>query len=249
MNRRLLVIAALLTSLATLGCASSGPELAKLTPEELFTLGLDKLEEKEWRDAIEAFERFTFEFPTDPRYQEARFNLSRAHFGAEEYITAATEYARLAIDFPAGPWADESRFGVCESYYELSPPVELDQEYTVAALEHCQALVSYHPDSPFVSRAQEMMGELREKLATKVFNAGAYYQRRGALDSAIKYFQNTVEAYPASASAPRALLRLVQIYELLQYGDEADAAKQRLLKDYPASAEAQGLGKGVVAEK
>jgi outer membrane protein assembly factor BamD len=153
------------------------------------------------------------------------------------------------MDFPAGPWADEARFGVCESYYRLSPPVELDQEYTMAALEHCQALLSYHPDSPFVTRAQEMMGGLREKLATKVFNAGAYYQRRGALDSAIKYFQNTLETYPTSTSAPKALLRLVQIYQLLQYDEEAEAAKQRLLKDYPTSAEAQGLEKGVVAEK
>lgn len=228
-------------------CASSGPKITKMTPDELFAYGTQRAEARKWRDAISAFERFSFEYTDNPRYQEARYQLSKAHFGAKEYITAATEFARLAMDFPAGPWADESRFGVCESYYRLSPRVELDQEYTNAAIEHCEALLSYHPDSPFVPTAQEMIRELRDKLAAKAFQAGAYYQRRGALDSAIKYYQDTVERFPASASAPRALLRLVRIYELLKYDDEAQAARDRLLKDYPASAEAKGLEKGAVA--
>jgi outer membrane protein assembly factor BamD len=247
MKRPLLLCLGLLAALNTAACASTGPRLAQMTPDELFVHGQERAKAGKWRDAVTAFERFVFEHQTHPRYQEARYELSRSHFGAREYITAATEYARLAMDFPAGPWADESRFGVCESYYRLSPRVELDQEYTTAAIEHCEALLSYHPDSPLVAQAREMIGELREKLATKVFMAGAYYQRRGALDSAIKYFQSAVDSYPATVAAPRALLRLVRIYELLQYQDEAQAAKERLLKDYPASAEAKGLEKGAVA--
>jgi outer membrane protein assembly factor BamD len=239
--------AVLLAVLAATACASTGPKLAQMTPEELFAHGQDRAEARKWRDAISAFERFVFEHQTHPRYQEARYELSRAHFGAREYITAATEYARLAMDFPAGPWADESRFGVCESYYRLSPRVELDQEYTTAAVEHCEALLSYHPDSPLAPRAQEMIGELRNKLAEKVFRAGAYYERRDAVDSAIKYFKAAADGFPTTAHAPRALLRLVRIYEELQWEDEAQEARQRLLKDYPASAEAKGLEKGAVA--
>ena len=118
------ILTAALSALLLAGCASTGPKLTKLTPEELFDYGMKRREAHKWRDAIAAFERFSFEYTTHPRYQEARYELSRAHFGAKEYVTAATEYARLAMDFPAGPWADESRFGVCESYYRLSPRVE-----------------------------------------------------------------------------------------------------------------------------
>jgi len=239
----------MLATLLGVSCATAGPRLAQLTPEELFAFGQERAEAGKWRDAIAAFERFVFEHQTHPRYQEARFELSSAHFGAKEYITAATEYARLAMDFPAGPWADESRFGVCDSYYRLSPRVELDQEYTTAAIEHCEALLSYHPDSPLVPKAQEMIKELRDKLAEKMFRAAAWYERRRAVDPAIKYYKSTVDTYPAAGTAPRALLRLVRIYELLQYQDEAQAAKDRLLKEYPASAEAKGLEKGTVAGK
>ena len=247
MKRILIIFAGLLAALSPLACASASEQLAKLTADELFSHGMERIQAEEWRDAIAAFQRFVFEYPTHPRYQEARYEMSEVHFGAKEYITAATEYARLAMDYPAGPWADESRFGVCESYYRLSPRWELDQEYTYAAIDHCEALLSYHPDSPFVPRAQERIKAAREKLATKAFQAGAYYERRNGFDSAIKYFQHTVDTYPTTASAPRALLRLVRIYELLEYPEDAEIARQRLLKDYPASAEALGLEKGVVA--
>jgi len=247
MKRPAYILACLLVASVAAGCASTTAKFAQMTSEQLYDFGMERSAAHKWKDAISALEQFVFEYPTDPRYQEVRYHLSQAYFNDKQYITAATEYARLATDFPAGTWADEARFGVCESYYQLSPRVELDQEYTQAAIEHCEALLSYNPDSPLVPRAQEMILELRNKLADKVFLAGAYYQRRGAFDSAILYFQTTVRDYPNSASAPRALLRLVQIYERLEYQDEAQAARQRLLNDYPASAEAKGLEKGAVA--
>lgn len=241
MNRKLTLWVALVALLAG-GCASSGSRHLQLDADQLFAYGMERWKAGKWREAAEAFERFTFEYPTHPRFQEARFQLAEARFSGKEYITAATEYGRLATDFPAGPWADDSRFKVCESYYRLSPRVELDQEYTTAAVDHCQALLSYHPDSPFVPRAQEMIAELNDKLAEKLVLAGAYYQRRNALDSAIKYYQLASEQYPTSRHAPRALLRLFEVYQRLEYREEAEATRSKLLTDYPASPEARELG-------
>lgn len=242
MNRKTILSAVLLLLLAAGGCASAGPRLAELDAEQLFNHAMERYRAGKWRDAAEAFERFTFEHPDHPRYQEARFQLAEARFGLKEYITAATEYGRLAADFPAGPWADDARFKVCESYYRLSPRVELDQEYTSAAIDHCNALLSYHPDSPFVPRAGELIAELTNKLAEKLLLTGAYYQRRNAFDSAIKYYQMTSEQYPATPYAPRALLRLFRVYQRLEYRDEAEATRQKLLTDYPSSPEARELG-------
>lgn len=244
---RNLILTAALAALVTAGCASAGPRLGELDADQLYAHAVERAAAGKWREAAEAFERFTFEYPTHPRYQEARFQLGEARFGAKEYITAATEYARLAADFPAGPWADDARFKVCESYYRLSPRVELDQEYTRAAIEHCEALLSYHPDSPFVPEAQRRIAELADKLAEKLVLTGAYYQRRNAFDSAIKYYQMASEQYPASPHAPRALLRLLRVYEQLDYDEEAAATRQKLLTDYPASAEARGLEKGTAS--
>lgn len=240
MNRllRTFLIAVVMTAS---GCASAAQVPDNLPADALFERGLTALQEGKWTDAIALFERFVITHPTHGRLQEARFNLANGYFGKKEYITAATEYSRLANDYPAGPYADDARFKLCEAYYRLSPKPQLDQQYTRAALDHCQSLLTYYPTSDFVGRAQELLSDLREKLATKAFLTGEFYFKRNAFDSAIIYFEGALRDYPTTSVAPRALQRLFDTYTVLGYKEEADTAKQRLLRDYPNSPEARQL--------
>ena len=85
------------------------------------------------------------------------------------------------------------------------------------------------------------MTELRDKLASKEFLVGEFYFKRSAYDSAILYYERAVASYADTGVAPRALLRLYQTYTILNYKDEAEAARQRILKDYPSSPAAKQL--------
>jgi len=228
-------------ALALAACGARKPAQDQTTPEALFEKALAALHSRHFTDAQELFDRFSIQFPTHPRVQEARFHLGEAYYGKKEYITAANEFSRLANDYPAGPWADDARFKVCESYYQLSPKSELDQQYTHAAIDHCQSLITYYPSSDFVPRAQEMLTALRTKLATKVYDNADWYFKQHAYDSAVIYFELALRDYPDTSVAPRALLRLYETYKILNYKDEMEAARQRLLKDYPTSSEAKQL--------
>ena len=228
--------------LALTACGSRGPAVETLDADALFERGQDLIRDGKWTEAAVAFERFTYQFPTHQRVQEARYLLAESYVGKEEYITAANEYARLAADFPAGPWADDARFKVCESYWELSPRAQLDQEYTQGAIEHCQSLLAYYPDSEYAGRAREMIATLTDKLANKLFLTGEYYFKRDAFDSAIIYYDQVLREYPQTPTAPRALLRLYETYTTLGYADDAATARTRLLSEYPQSSEASRLG-------
>jgi outer membrane protein assembly factor BamD len=210
-----------------------------LDADQLYSRAMASLASKEWTEAVDLFERLTLEYPQDPRFQEARFRIGEAHYGKKEYVTAADEFARLASDYPTGPWADDARFKVCESYNELSPTMQLDQQYTISAIEHCESLVGYYPDSEYVPRAQAIAAQLKQKLAEKTLAAGEFYLRRKAYDSALIYFDTVVRDFPMTTVAPRALLRSVQTYQTLGYKEEMETARQRLLKEYPASSEAK----------
>lgn len=220
-------------------CASSGPALHTLGPDGLFERGMAAYEARKWTEAIQAFERITLEYPTHPRIQEARFRLADSYFGRKEYVTAASEFVRLATDYPSGSWADDARFRVCEAYYELSPKPALDQEYTRAAIDHCQSLATYYPSSEFVPRAEQIIAELRDKLAVKALENAEFYYQRKAYDPAILYLEDLLREYPGTSVVPKALLRLVEIYVQLGYEEEARAAKERLLQEYPNTAEAR----------
>jgi outer membrane protein assembly factor BamD len=219
-------------------CASAKPQ-EQLTADALYAKAMSELVAKKYSDATTDFERFSLEYPSHTKAQEARFHMAEAYLGKKEYVTAAAEFTRLATDYPSGAFADDSRFKVCEAYHKLSPMVQLDQTYTLSAIEHCEALITYYPASEFVPRAQSIEKELKEKLAEKQYLAGQYYFNRRAYDSALIYFESTVKNFPETPAAPRALFRTVQTYQKLNYKEEAAAARERLLKEYPTSAEAK----------
>ncbi|MEO5509975.1 MAG: outer membrane protein assembly factor BamD [Longimicrobiales bacterium] len=235
MTKRHATLRMLLAVVIALSACAGGSTVKKVEPNALWQQAMDGLAAGKWTEATRLFERFTLEFPTDSRYQEARYHLSEARFGAKEYITAATEFARLSSDFPAGPFADDAQFKVCESYQRLSPDIELDQEYTQGAVDHCQVLLSYFPASEFVPRATAILAEMTDKLAHKLYWTGDYYFRRKAYDPAIMYYELVAKTYPISAYAPRALNRMVDAYKILGYDTEEAATRARLLKDYPES--------------
>ena len=223
------------------GCASRGPAFHQLEADALFEYGMEQMAEGDWGDAVLAFERFTQVYPTHPRIAAARYRLGEAYMGSKEYVTAAMELNRLANDYPAGPWADDARFQVCLAYYQLSPQPPHDQEYTRTAIGHCESLIAYYSDSEYIARAREMVTELVSRLAEKDYLTAAGYERRRALDSALIYYQQVVENFAATPWAPRSLLRMHDIYVRLEYQQEAEAAKNMLLRDFPASPEAMQL--------
>jgi outer membrane protein assembly factor BamD (BamD/ComL family) len=98
-----------------------------------------------------------------------------------------------------------------------------------------------------VARSREIAEQMMNRLAEKEFRNGEHYYKRGAIDSAIMYYELTLRDYPASAAAPRSLLRLFQAYTSLGYKEEADAAKTRLIKDYPNSEAAREVQATAVA--
>lgn len=220
-------------------CASSGPPLHTVGPDQLFERGMAAYEARKWSEAIRAFERITMEYPTHPRIQEARFRLADSYFGRKEYVTAASEFVRLATDYPSGSWADDARFKACDAYYQLSPKPALDQEYTRAAIDHCRSLATYYPSSEFAPLAEAKVAELRNKLAVKALESAEFYYQRKAYDPAILYFEDVLREYPDTPVVPKALLRLVEIYVELGYEEEAEAATQRLLEEFPDTAEAR----------
>jgi outer membrane protein assembly factor BamD len=245
--RTILRIAPLLAATLT-ACASRGPVLENLDQEALFQYGMERLQDEDWTAAISAFERFTLTFPNHGRVAEARFRIGEAYAGRGDNVTAAMEFNRLASDFPAGPWADDARFAVCRAYYELSPAPPRDQEYTVTAIDHCRSLTLYYPESEFVPRAGEMMQRLLNKLAEKDYDTAEYYFRRRHYHGANIYYEGVANDYPETPWAPRALLRLHESYTRLGYDQEAQEARERLLREFPDSPQARQIeGTGITA--
>lgn len=223
------------------GCGAHQVNLRTLAPDDLYSRAAKAYEAKDYEGAIPPLEAFVEQYLGDPRAPQALMDLGRAHEARKEYVSASTYYQRLAESFPSSPLNLDARLGICQSYMKLSPAPQLDQEYTRGALEHCTSVATNFPGTPQATTAATYVTDLQEKLAQKSFENGLFYQRRKAYDSAVIYYNEVVDSYPKSAIAPQALLRLLQVYGVMGYVEEATAARQRLLQDYPGSPEAKAL--------
>ncbi len=231
---------ALLAAAALGGCAifQTPPPL---TPETAYAQGMEAYQAGRYRRAAERLGQFVSAAGADPRLKGALMALGRSHLETREYVTAAADFLRVATEFPSDPEAREARYGLCQAYHALAPRPQLDPEYTSAAITYCESFAGIYPGSPEAQQALAWVTELRGRLAEKQYQNGFFYYRRGLYDASVVYFNDVLTQFPESPAAPKALLRLVEAYGRMGYREEEAAARQRLLRDYPQSAEAVAL--------
>jgi outer membrane protein assembly factor BamD len=214
--------------------------------EELFAYAMEQYEDRDWDEAIDAFERLVASFPGHARSAEARIHLARAHFQKEEYITSAAEFERFLQRYPSHGLAPEASLGICRSYARLAPHPQRDQEYTRRAREACRATASEFQGMNVAQEADSLRVEMVQRLAERSYQEGRFYQRRNFHDSAILIFQDVVDFYPETEWAPQALLALFRSYEAIGWEEEARQARERLLFLYPDSEAAQEVAEARV---
>lgn len=233
--------ALLLLLLLTAACARRQPNLAQLSADELYARATTAYEAQDYGRAVQLLEAFVQAHLGDPRAEEARLRLGQAQLERDQYLQAATHFQRLVTDYPNSPLQLQARYGICQAYHELSPRPALDQEYTYSALLHCESIPQYYPGTEQAEAAAALAAGMRQKLAQKAYDAGVFYFKRNAYDAAVVYFEDVVRQFPGTSLAPAALGQLAETYRLLGYVEEAEEARQRLLRDYPESPEAQAL--------
>jgi len=231
--------AALLVTLFLPACAVFRKE-QPLTPEMAYVRGMQAYQAKRWTRAAELIKRWVdANAAGDPRMPQALLALGTAHVRMGENLTASSELLRLVTEYPQAPEQQQARFGLCEAYHALSPKAQLDQQYTATASTYCASYAEYYAATPQADTARRWVAEMNEKLAYKSYLTGMFYFRRQAIDAAVIYFNDTVNGWPESRWAPAALARVVEAYTRIGYREEADQARQRLLRDFPQSPEAR----------
>lgn len=232
---------ALLAVLFLPACAVFKKQLP-VTPEMAYVRGMAAYQAHRYPRAAELIKQWVdANSAGDPRMPQALLALGISHIHTAEYLTSASELLRLITDYPQQAEQQEARFRLCEAYQNLSPRAQLDQQYTETAITYCQSFAEYYGTTPQADTARTWIAGMREKLAYKSYLNGMFYLRRSAVDAAVIYFNDTANGFPDTPWAPAALARMVEGYRKINYREEAEEARQRLLRDYPQSAEARQL--------
>lgn len=179
----------------------------------------------DYSDAADAFET-VIQISRGTEYgREAQYYLAESYFNNERYLLAASEYSRYITLHPRGDRREDAQFKEAFSYYKLSPRYKLDQKHTRTAIEKFRLYNSRYPNSERVEEAAEYITELRSKLAKKLYYAADLYQRTDRYEAAIVYYDLTIDNYPESIWAQRALVDEIETF--VTYADRSVTERQR----------------------
>lgn len=190
-----------------------------------FEKAMKLYESEEYQDAVEAFET-VLEIGRGTDYgQEAQFYLAQSYYNDKRYLMAASEFERYISLFPRSPKRQEAQFQEAYCYYKLSPRYKLDQKYTRRSIEKFQLYISRYSDSEKVDQASSYITEMRKKLAKKLYYSADLYMRTDSYEAAIIYYDLTINKYPETIWAQRALVDEIEAYNI--YASRSVESKQQ----------------------
>jgi outer membrane protein assembly factor BamD len=208
------------------------------TSEALYQASLAEFQHGRWDNAVTGFDKLTTDLPArDSLLPRSYWYLALAHQRLDEYLLAAQSFNRLVESFPDDSLADRSALEAARSYRKLWRKPELDASYGETALATYNTLLALYPTSTLVPTARQEIADLDDWFARKNYDAGMYYLRRKAFDSANLYFRDVLIRWPASPTARRAGLALVESYLKIQYRDDAADVCNQLRKQYASDRE------------
>jgi len=203
------------------------------TNEQLYRAGVHEFDRRKWDNAIAAFEKLTLDLPArDSLLPRSYWYLATAHERQGEHLLAAQSYSKLVESFPDDSLADDAALEAARSYWKMWRKPTLDPTYGETALATYNTLLGLYPTSPLVPKAQKELADLENWFATKNYDAGLFYLRRKAFDSAILYFKDVLTRWPNSPTAKETSLRLVEAYKAIRYREDASDLCTQLRRKY-----------------
>ncbi len=200
-----------------------------------FYEGLDLLNSKKFEKAREEFNIVVKQYPASAYADSAQFYLAETYYKTDEYLTAAFEFSNVTRNYPSSRLVPEARFRIAECYAALSPRPQLDQDNTKKAIEAFQSFIDYYPDSPLVTKAEQEITTLRNKLALKNLEIAQLYMIMGYYRAAVVYYDVILDKYHDSEIADKAAIGKVKALIKRHRDSEARVALRHFYDSFPNS--------------
>ena len=158
--------------------------------------------------AIEIFTKVVENSSFGPLAPKAQYKLALALKGLMRYYEAEEAFNKVLSNYPDSEWVEAAKFQIASCRSSLSRGPAYDQGATQEAKQKFEEFVKEHPEAVLSREAEKNIKQLKVKEAEASFNIGRFYEKQKAYESAKIYYNDTVNNYPDSVWAAKALERL-----------------------------------------
>ncbi|MBW2426277.1 MAG: outer membrane protein assembly factor BamD [Deltaproteobacteria bacterium] len=231
------------------GCASKPPSFEDVPPaEELYAQGLKTLEGRRilglftminYDKAIEQFQAIIDNYPYSEYEEKAQLQIAGAYFDDSRYEEALAYYQDFADLHPMHPRVPYTLLQAARCHYNQIESIERDQNATRRATEILEVLIREHPYAEETRIGEEMMIDLRKRLARNMLHIADFYLDRTHWQAAATRYQRVLDEYPGLGLDAKALFRLGLCLEKMRLDDEALRLYHVVVENYSDTASAR----------
>lgn len=213
-------------------------EEARVAYEEAVDAYLDQ----DWEVAGRLLDRVRKDFSYTRYARLAELRLADASFRQEKYAEATAAYKTFAKDYPSDPEVPYARYRVVRAQFLQSgssvfqPPLEeRDLASVRGAYTSLQAFLADYPEYPRRVELDYMLLVVTGVLARHELYVARFYLKRDQYPPAIERVRYALDRYKGSGLEPEAVTLMGETYLKMKDQAQAQAAFERVLRDYPDS--------------
>jgi outer membrane protein assembly factor BamD len=187
-----------LTAMICVGCSEYSKVLKSDDLAYKYAKAIEYYNEEDFIKCIPIFEELITLYRGTAKSEMVYYYYAMAHFGVKDYYLSSYYLKNFVKTYPTSQYAENCAFLSAYCSYLSSPNFELDQADTKTAVSEMQLFLDRYPTSSKKDTCNNIIDELREKLAEKSYqNAKLYYQTEN-YKSAVVSLNNTIREYPNS---------------------------------------------------
>ena len=138
------------------------------------------------------------------------FLFADSYFQNHDYQMAAFHFRDYVRRYPGTERTELAALNAVKAMYYNSPDYNLDQFVTVLAIDEVNLFIQQYPYSNYIEECNNILDELREKLAKKEKEIVKMYYDIGYYEAAQIMARNFLKTYSSSKYAPEVLYILVK---------------------------------------
>ena len=188
---------------------------------ELYQEGLKSLDEGDVLLAAKKFNEAEILFPQSEIAPKSALMAAYSYYSQDYYGDAIAELDRFTRVYPFHSNIDYAYYLLAISYYEQIVDEKKDLNSIIKSKEIFEYIVKTFPNTDYAIDSEFKLNLVNEILAAKEIYIGRYYFEKKKWIPAINRFKIIVDKYQTTIYIEEALYRLVEIYYILGYIDEA----------------------------
>ncbi|MCX5848035.1 MAG: outer membrane protein assembly factor BamD [Deltaproteobacteria bacterium] len=194
-----IVLLALLLPLIFSGCSFlnifSKHEMAKASPEGLYSKASVEYKDGHYKKAQESFLRLKEQYPLHDLAILAEVGIADSLYSDKEYTEAESAYSDFISLHPVNENVPYALYQLGMCHYNQIGATDRDQTETIKAKNTWEKLVARYPESKFSPMAEKLIRECKQKLAEQEFYVGKFYLRQNKYQAALSRFEKVAQDY------------------------------------------------------